>query len=230
MNATFLQWDSDFFERKVFKLEADSEPSKSELLQAISDAQGELYYIFSKHDHPVFCEIGAKLVDTKLVYAINLENTLPDPAGHIVAYTNEDTADLLGLAILSGTYSRFKTDTAISPKFEAMYNLWLTRSLNRQIADEVFIYRTGNRTTGFVTVKKSADSTGVIGLIAVDEAEQGKSIGKQLINKVKAWCHEKGLKKLTVATQKENQPACRFYERCGFTVETEDFIYHYHRP
>ena len=229
MNATFLQWDSDFFERRAYKLEVANEPSKSALLQAIDEAEGNLYYIFSKKDYPVFDEIGAKLVDTKLVYAINLENTLPPNTEGIVSYTNEDTTDLLSLAILSGTYSRFKTDKVISGKFEAMYNLWLTRSLNRQIADEVFIYKTGRKTTGFVTVKQSGGNTGVIGLIAVDEAEQGKSIGKQLVNKVKAWCRDNGIKKLTVATQKENRPACRFYERCGFTVDTEDFIYHYHR-
>lgn len=229
MKSTFLPWDSVFFDKKVYRLDVLTKPELSNLKNVIQASDADLCYIFSKGEYPVFHELGAKLVDTKRIYAMFLTDTLLGDCDAITTYNHEETTDLQKLALLSGTYSRFKTDPALSHKFSDMYSLWLTRSLNREIADEVFIYKSNERITGFVTVKRNNDNVGVIGLIAVSEQEQGKSIGKKLVNCAKAWCIKNNIQKLTVATQKENEEACKFYKRCGFELAEEDFIYHLHR-
>ena len=74
---------------------------------------------------------------------------------------------------------------------------------------------------------KITDGKGVIGLIAVSPLSQGKGYG-QILND--ACCNELSqlnIKILEVATQMDNAGACRFYEKCGFSVQSVTNIYHF---
>ena len=76
------------------------------------------------------------------------------------------------------------------------------------------------------TLKITADK-GVIGLIAVSPLSQGKGYGHILND---ACCNElimRNINTIEVATQKDNKSACRFYEKCGFSVQSVTNIYHF---
>ena len=66
-----------------------------------------------------------------------------------------------------------------------------------------------------------------IGIIAVDNNFRGQDVGKILVQGVINYSIRNGYSSLQVVTQKMNESACRFYERCGFTAEQVVNVYHY---
>jgi dTDP-4-amino-4,6-dideoxy-D-galactose acyltransferase len=79
---------------------------------------------------------------------------------------------------------------------------------------------------GMVTLKRETTDA-AIGLVATDPQYRGKGIGGSMLEHVKNYCLEQNIRKLTVATQKQNLPACRMYEKAGFTVESCTNIWHW---
>ena len=110
--------------------------------------------------------------------------------------------------------------------YDRLYNLWLERSLSREIADEVLVSEADGDITGFVTIALQNDLA-VIGLIAVDPATQGSGVGARLIRGVFDFALLHGCSAVHVATQLENTGACRFYERTGFTELSRQYVLHY---
>jgi dTDP-4-amino-4,6-dideoxy-D-galactose acyltransferase len=106
-----------------------------------------------------------------------------------------------------------------------MYALWMQNSLNKKIADEVIVYQEDKQNLGVVTLKHEAECTR-IGLIAVEEATRGKQIGSHLLDAVKQEAAKQGKTSLEVATQLDNEIACRFYEKNNFNIKKIEFIYH----
>jgi dTDP-4-amino-4,6-dideoxy-D-galactose acyltransferase len=77
-----------------------------------------------------------------------------------------------------------------------------------------------------ITVQATA-GIGNIGLIAVAETQRGRGIGSLLIEAAHGWMAAAGAKKSTVVTQAANVPACRLYERTGYTLEHAENFYHF---
>jgi dTDP-4-amino-4,6-dideoxy-D-galactose acyltransferase len=70
------------------------------------------------------------------------------------------------------------------------------------------------------------ENSGSIGLIAVDENQRGKAIGKKLIGAGLQYFYDHKITSVDVVTQKSNYLACRFYESCGFKIKSIVNIYH----
>ena len=105
------------------------------------------------------------------------------------------SSNLRNLAIASGVWSRFKLDTKIpTDGFEAMFEAWITNSLNGSLADEVFIaYDMTSGGVGvevaFITVKSNGNSVN-IGLLSVAESHRRLGIGKSLLSRAVLWALE----------------------------------------
>lgn len=145
---------------------------------------------------------------------------------------SELTDDLRRLALLSGIWSRFKVDSNIpASAFEAMFEAWMRNSLNRSIADEIFVAKDTDTAeiVGFITVKLKGLTTH-IGLLSVADSHQRRGIASMLMNRAVLWCFEQTAwdpyAAVSVVTQGTNIPACKFYERVGFTKSTTQKIYH----
>ncbi len=121
-------------------------------------------------------------------------------------------------------------DPRLLPFFEPLYRLWMSNSLKGTMADVVFVCGSDSAVKGFVTCKiredRTGDRTGSIGLIATDGAYQGQGIGQSLIEATDAWYKANRILTSTVVTQQSNVPACRFYEKAGFTIRKTEYIYH----
>lgn len=89
----------------------------------------------------------------------------------------------------------------------------------------VFVAEYNHKVIGWTNVRvtntiESGTVCEIWGLI-VDEAYRGNGIGKELIQKAKAWTKQQGVNKLRVRTNVRRKDAHRFYFREGFTETKE---------
>lgn len=215
---SYLKWDSEFFEKKIGKLENTIYDSLHSLNGDISEY--DLIYIFSD-DKVDFLE---EPIDIKVTYAKKTQKKIEYK--NVMVYDNaiHDYEDLLSLAYSSGHDSRFLKDPFFGETaFKKLYKRWIDNSVNDSNTS-VFVYVEDNQLVGFVTCTQYAEHA-TIGLIAVSNTAQGKGIGGKLIDAVENQLENDTL--LYVSTQKTNRQACAFYERKGFTVNSVKYIYHY---
>jgi dTDP-4-amino-4,6-dideoxy-D-galactose acyltransferase len=250
LDAKKLEWDSRFFGTEVYGVELPvpaaapgggstdmtnlmdlMDPTDlTGLVGSLRAAGAGLVYFFLQEKDRVLQDrltgLGARLMDEKITYSkILTGGAIKDPK-EVEAYDGEPTDKLLELAFLAGQESRFKKDPRLSSFFEPMYRLWMINSLNGSIADRVFVYRSGDTIDGMVTCKIRENRVGNIGLIAASPGQQGKGIGKALLQAVDSYFRINDLKTSTVVTQKTNEQACRFYEAAGFSVYKTEYVYH----
>lgn len=226
-----LTWDTDFFQKKIGRIDYSEDTDLSSLLQQARSEGYELIYVFCNGSLFLSPEVLEKynvsLVDRKVIYENNklITKELGFP---LEEYSSmEVNEELEQLAFVSGHYSRFRTDIRFHPDdFYRMYSTWIVKSVSHEIADKVYVIRENNQIRGMVTLKIDKKK-GVIGLIAISPLSQGKGYGKALID---ACCNELSLRNiniLEVVTQMDNTGACRFYEKCGFSVQHITNIYHF---
>jgi dTDP-4-amino-4,6-dideoxy-D-galactose acyltransferase len=230
---TYLAWDSDFFERKIGRISLSSATILEEELAAGKTQEYDLIYVFSEKE--IDEKYQEKLVDIKVIFEKGLEGN-PSVYGtqnvqidsFCVPQTEElELETLYHLAYISGEYSRFKKDEKIGlDLFQKLYREWVNNSVNQQIADDVLVYKKDKKILGMVTLKLNTE-TSVIGLIAVDNAAQGMGIGQQLMAECERTSIENNIKTIEVATQEFNQKAYHFYQKCGFSVKSRQYIYHF---
>ncbi|EMR04267.1 GNAT family N-acetyltransferase [Cesiribacter andamanensis] len=231
---TSKQWDSDFFGYPVGVLASNSATDPASLRRQLLQSAFTLVYAFVSPDdeqsNTHMLEAGGRLADTKLVYAkTNLAQActsglaLQDVCGRV----DYQYKLLLQLALQSGQHSRFRTDPHfVKQEYHRLYTAWLDRSLDRTIADHVWAYSVGTEIAGFITDKRKEDYV-EIGLLAVNPAFRGTGIGSALIRRVESLAAAAGLSSVEVATQKQNQQACRFYEYNGYQIKEAQNIYHF---
>lgn len=226
--AKFLEWDSVFFKKKIYKIDIEGSFSEEELENIRQEIGADLIYIFSKNELETNSIENFLLVDKKIIFekAINSNSVITENIN--IISVNQLTPELNQLALLSGLHSRFKLDKFIAPKFQELYQLWIKKSIKREISDEVFAYVNNKKEIGFVTIKKNADKAS-IGLIAVNESFHGKNIGSFLINHIEKWCLTNNINILEVATQLDNEKACNFYIKNGFISKQIDYVYHFYK-
>lgn len=230
----FLQWDSEFFKKKIYSVSIDRNAKPSQLIQLYkelkdSGAQG-VYFILKQLNKPfqdALKEQGIPLMDEKVVYEKQLSslNVLSKSALSIKPYFGPVTGALIDLSIEAGKYSRFRADPELSNKFEELYTLWMQRSITRIIADSVLVFAEDEVEKGVVTFKIK-DGIGTIGLIGVTPHMQGRKIGSQLIFAVENYYLANNIFISQVATQAQNHMACRFYSKLGYNITTVEPIYH----
>jgi dTDP-4-amino-4,6-dideoxy-D-galactose acyltransferase len=236
MNRYFkiLDWDSRFFGYKIASVHvSDLKQDKlSEILNDLKKESCKLVYCFADPIDEVtnnsILKFSGMLVDEKVTFSIQGFNENKSfTSGHIQPYILTFPSDLIkGLALQSGIYSRFKVDPGFrNSEYEKLYTEWIVNSIDKSFADEILVYYDDNEEKGFISLS-TKNNIGSIGLLAVDERERGKSIGKKLINATFAYFVNKAVSEIEVVTQKANGTACAFYESQGFKVKNITNVYH----
>ena len=133
-------------------------------------------------------DFGATLIDTRVTLVrrvVSLDAGSAGPLSQtdfaIESYQRrEPERDLVELAREAGRYSRFRRDSRIDiAVFHAIYDAWLTRSIRREIADEVYVAKVASRPVGLLTIGV-AGGRGTIGLLSVDESVHRRGLGRLL--------------------------------------------------
>lgn len=231
-NLLPMPWDSDFFGFKIGKIDKFnlSDLVFESNLNVARNLNYDLIYVFDyvnkEIESNVIESFNLSLVDTKILFGRILDKEESVPYIESASKVNTaDLADLYNLALESGQYSRYKTDSMLNSKFEKFYKTWVDNSLSGTLADDVFLYKINSKIVGFVTLKYQNESCN-IGLIAVNRDFRGNRIGEKLMQKCFFEGRKKGCNIITVATQYENSGACRFYERLGLKIKESNKIYH----
>lgn len=233
-----LPWDSEFFSISVAQIapEAFKHDELEGILHELKRGGVSLAYwavdVGEVEAKKAAERLGGVLVDRKVTYGVNLDQAPPDRAGEDVASIrvfdeNIPSAKLFDLALQSGVYSRFNVDPKIpNERFESLYRIWIERSVNRTVADIVYVSDSDGQMHGMITAGQK-NGCGFIGLLAVDESMRGRNIGMALVDQAKQWFVEKGLKYAEVVTQGDNVAGCRLYEKCGFKLEKASNFFHF---
>lgn len=227
MTISYLQWDSSFFCLRIGKAEIYSVDDIENLqsLELELKNQYDLIYIFNYINRKVDF---ATLVDVKVDYAKTIEHK--EFNTHVHSYNNDScTEQLYRLSLISGQYSRYNLDKNF-PKgsYESLYRRWIEQSVCKNLADDVLVYIDESIECGMVTYRINIDyNTARIGLVAVDEAIQGKGIGSSLVSSLENLLNKQGIDKLYVSTQEDNIKACKWYEKNGFCIDSKVEIYHW---
>jgi dTDP-4-amino-4,6-dideoxy-D-galactose acyltransferase len=180
-------------------------------------------------------EYGGSLVDRRLCFGRPLARVEAE-SGEQAALAihahprTEPARELVRLAVGAGEFSRFRRDPRIpAESFRSLYEIWLEKSIQGDLADLVLVAAAGNWRTeplGLVTVSLK-DGEGSIGLIAVVEWARGSAIGRRLLEAAHGWLAGRRARRVTVVTQLDNHPACRLYERCGYVRAQLRHVYHF---
>ncbi len=221
------QWDSDFFGIKIGRADVTTidDLLKLSAMQSKLKENFDLLYVFGPHNIE-WNQVGAKLVDEKIVYTKQIEKKQEDINVHI--YKDKDVCnDLYRLALVSGEYSRYRLDFNL-PKgsYEKLYRRWIEQSVNGILADRIFVYEEKGNYVGMITLK-CQDKVADIGLVAVDWCMQGRGVGTKILQTLETYIAENtDANQLNVATQWNNTNARAWYEKNGFKVSSITKIWH----
>lgn len=230
-NFKILDWDSNFFDFPVAKIENNvlTDNNYLKLLDELFEENIQLAYCSSKF--PFVDQIDNLLYDIfPIITNIPIVKQLNKASkinSKISLYTEEyPDEDLIRLAQLAGKQGRFGKDPNMSEsKCDELFKLWIINSVNKKFADEVYVYREDDKIVGFSTIK-IVDGIGYAPLLAVDRNYEGKGISFALMNAVASVLFDKNCLKLLSDTQQTNKKALKIFERFGFEFNPPEYVYH----
>ena len=228
-----LTWDSHWLGLPVARYVAGPHTPGPALTAAIAHGRATgtrlLYLVLPPGNAPAAAAAraaGAWLADEKRTYQLRLPaatalRSLP-PYLELTTATG-CTPQLRDLARQSGEFSRFRHDARIGPlHFEQLYDQWLRQALTHGI---VWTVAAGNELLGLLAFGVRGGQAS-IELLAVAPAARRQHLGQALVSAAVQEAQRRGHTTLQVVTQGANEPAWRFYERCGFGLRRTEHIYH----
>jgi len=229
-----LEWDSKFFGFTVGVIRLSAVPDWEKFafnFKPHSSNYRLIYFITAKNiliPKNILKRFNGQFINQRVLYQKATEQSDIKFPAYIHEYDNSKlTSELVQLAYTSGSFSRFRVDQNMpNGKFKELYKIWIKNSLGKKIADRIFVSAHKNKVTGMVTCKNK-DEICNIGLVAVDDSEQGKGTGKFLIQKIEEQAYNDGLVEIRVPTQFNNESACAFYEKLGFAPMEITNYYHF---
>jgi dTDP-4-amino-4,6-dideoxy-D-galactose acyltransferase len=219
-----LDWDSNFFNKKIGLLDLSYDSNFSEI-------QNDFDLIYVVSDQYIAIEIPdykQTYSENKIVFSKKIVQKNESTDVTIFSELEDSPRkDLYELAFESGKFSRFRLDPNFhQTEFEKLYKKWVDNSFNKDYADAVMVYKEQNKVMGFVTYKVW-DTYATIGLIAVCSKHQGRGIGRKLIQYVEMELANQSVDELRIPTQLQNEMACLFYTKMGYEIIENKILKHY---
>jgi ribosomal protein S18 acetylase RimI-like enzyme len=218
-----LEWDSLFFNLNVGEL------SINDYIDSLDYSDYDLLYVISSDDFDLELKgVTNSFSEQKIKFHKELKE-LQQLSDNVFSYeeTDYEIQEVYELAFESGKQSRFLLDMNFeSEKFKELYKLWIDNSISSNFADDVLFYKYKGKTLGLLTYKTNGTNA-FVGLIAVSNDHQGKGIGGNMLTHLETVLYAKGIYNLTIPTQGQNQQACYFYNKIGYSISEKTYIKHY---
>lgn len=225
-----LKWDSDFFNLNIGKI--NNVAASHKITKKMLDKYNLIYI---EHPNKKKCtellnsdQFNITFTDQKTIYQkkIKGEPTLLNEKVSIYPLKSA-SKQLIALSIQAGSFSRFKLDENFKKdRYKKLYTQWIKNSVQKKSADILLVYGDYKNPQGFITLIFK-DNLVQIGLIAVDNLEQNKGIGKDLIQAAEFFAKKNNFNTLQVITQTINENACMFYEKQGFKKQVLIYTHHH---
>lgn len=230
----FLKWDSDFFGRRVARVNASVLDEKKLMeinLWCRENSIDCLYFLADMIDKGTVttAEIGRfHLVDIRVTMEKEIETPVVKTKNTSMilrpAIPN-DVPLLRKIAAKNHRFSRFYYDGNFPVELcDKFYETWIENSCNN-FADAVIVADVDGFPAGYITCSLT-NQTGQIGLLGIEPSFQGKGIGNALLNGSLRWFTGQGVKKTVVVTQGRNISAQRLYQKNGFITADIKLWYH----
>ncbi len=231
-----LDWDSKFFGYRIAR--ANNLRWDKDIVNSIKEwRQNEnvdcIYILADVNDFEA-CQyipmVGGCCVDVR----VNFVRNLAEPIDNSVSQTNimirpvsyTDIPVLKYIASYSYHDTRFYFDRHFDrSKCDELYQIWIQRSCEKIIADEVLVAQLNQYPVGYITCSVK-NNIGTIGLVGVSHEARGQGVGRQLVLNSLEWFKRHNCTIVHVATQGRNVLAQRVYERAGFLANGFSLWYH----
>ena len=231
-----LDWDSDHFNRRIAQVKKPilyRDDFKKIDHWCITNNIDCVYYLkdlsnSTKSD--IEESNNFRLVDTRVEFKLKIENlSIGLEFGREIqvrSLGNHVKNELLAISDKNIINTRFYNDRNFESNLvKKMYQIWIKKSCIDPFTT-VVIAEYNNRIVGFITFSNGFEEVSGIGLVAIDKDYQRLGIGKSIMNECIHLCYKQKKTRILVGTQLNNQPAFKFYKRCGFRVLRKSNWYH----
>ncbi len=222
----FLEWDSDFFNLKIYNLFADKLEDtevlklKKEINSADFDVvQTKIDLAYKKAINRVE-SLGFAFVDFHVAYKkiVNPSDYKANNSYEIRFAAINDFDDIKNIIKSLYKHSRFLSMGISQNSVDDFYREWARKSILGEFDDFCLVCCNKDRVAGFITCKILNDSEAKIGLVGTAKNFQGKKIGSMVLSFLENYLSQKGINTLFVTTEGSNILAQNFYIKNGFSV------------
>jgi dTDP-4-amino-4,6-dideoxy-D-galactose acyltransferase len=241
----FLQWDSDFFDRRIGRIESPRlDPQLMQEVYAWSKQNAiDCLYFPADLSHPPTIRLaedhGFHLTEVRLTFDRKLQDWQPGPIPRtyldvlIREARAEDVPAMQAIAGISYTTTHFIVDPCFPPEQgRAFYETWVKNSFAGW-EDMVLAAEADGEVIGFLTARFLPERRGDIRpecqlmLIGIKSQARRKGIGIEMLRSGVDWLvHKGGSERVTGVVQAQNTPILRALERLGFAACGAQLFYH----
>ena len=227
-----LEWDTDYFgvkSARVNLLGNINEKGQEDILSFCKNYDFVTIANFENRNENnlwIGKKTSAFLADVNVQFVKELNSLETHSEDKTYVTNNLPVNDqILNIARKSFRYSRFFNDPNLSKsKSQNIYLNWAKGAFLQE--DKYFVICEREDHIAGYLLFSSEENCATVELIAVDEAYQGKGIGKSLIKAMESFTFDKVINKIKVGTQVNNIPAVQFYSKMGFKYMNCSSIYH----
>jgi ribosomal protein S18 acetylase RimI-like enzyme len=233
--CTSLDWDSEFFGKRVARLNRSRLLGSNipEVLAWCAANRIDCLYFLADSDHVEtrriadqnkFLEVDMRLTLARQITPDDQQSALQmDPRVRLAR--ESDVPVLRGFARTLHRDSRFYFDQRFErSKCDLLYETWIQKSC-RDHAQTVFVSEVNGKSAGYIACNSGSQET-QIGLLGVAEAHARTGLGKALVQRFISWSAQQGAQRATVVTQARNTAAQNLYQNCGFLPAFVQRWYH----
>ncbi len=224
-----LDWDSAFFNchiARIIPTRLDADKMRFVMRWAEAGAVDCLYFLAAGDDRDTVRlaeDAGFRFVGMRVTLACVIQASQAAPPLRFAV--PDDIPILRSIAQTAYRASRFYYDGNFSPtQCDALYETWIENSC-KGYADAVLVAEHAGKPSGYITCHLR-DGLGEIGLVGVDASVRGGGIGGSLVHAALAFFANHAVETVSVVTQGRNVGALRFYQRCGFLIQSVQLWYH----
>lgn len=243
--CTFLPWDSDFFGRRIGRIQ--SHRLDSSLLGAIyrwsEENAIDCLYFSADLTHPPTVRLaedhGFRLTEARLTLERGLSDWRPSPIPRIYLDVlirearPEDVPAIQSIAGVSFTTTHFMVDPCFAPEQKkAFYETWVKNSI-AGYEDMVLAAEVDGEVIGFLTGRFSPERRGEVRpecqlmLMGIKNTVRRKGVGTEMLRSGIDWLMSKGQsERVTGVVQAQNIGIQRALQRLGFASSAAELLYH----
>lgn len=234
---TKLDWDSDFFEKRVGKVLISCENTfAGELFKNEASENYDLVYVFSYGKMLTKNEVlfgDLELVDIMITMSMPFDSNLykNNEYDFKTAMTLKEVKECHEIAEQTAIVSRFYDEEMIGPKkTKELYRKWIDNAFNNSFSDGMFVVKDENCIAGVHLIKVAADNAiGYFTLTGVNSTKKKSGFGRKLWNQSFGYfANETNITKVSSVFSQRNLDSLNFHLKMGFNkVQEVKYIYHF---